>query len=103
MFQYESVKCFVYIMSNDNNTVLYTGVTSNLKDRVIKHKNKEYSRSFACRYNIRKLVYFECFDSIVEAIKREKQIKAGSRKKKLDLINNRNLEWRDLINDLEAS
>ena len=101
--KYKTVKGFVYIMTNDNNTVLYTGVTSNLKDRVIKHKNKEYSRSFACRYNIRKLVYFECFDSIVEAIKREKQIKAGSRKKKLDLINSSNPEWRDLINIPETS
>ena len=90
-------------MTNDNNSVLYTGVTSNLNERVIKHKSKEYSGSFTCRYNIRKLVYFECFDSIVEAIKREKQIKGGSRKKKLDLINSSNPEWGDLTNELEVS
>ena len=94
------MKGFVYIMTNDNNTVLYTGVTSNLKERVKEHKAKSHPGSFTARYNIRKLVYFESFDNITLAIKREKQIKAGSRKKKLDLINSSNAEWRDLINDL---
>ena len=89
-------------MTNDNNTVLYTGVTSNLKERVIKHKEKLHPGSFTARYNIRKLVYYESFDNIGRAIIREKQIKAGSRKKKLDLINSSNLEWRDLIIDLDA-
>jgi putative endonuclease len=96
------MKGFVYIMANDNNTVLYTGVTSDLKDRVTKHKEKLYRGSFSARYNIRKLVYFECFGSIGEAIKREKQIKGGSRKKKLDLIKGSNPEWKDLTNDLDA-
>jgi len=96
------MKGFVYIMTNDNNTVLYTGVTSNLKERIKKHKGKQHPGSFTARYNIRKLVYFERFDSVGAAIKREKQIKAGSRKKKIDLINSRNPEWRDLIIDLDV-
>jgi putative endonuclease len=96
------MKGFVYIMTNDNNTVLYTGVTSDIRDRVIKHIEKKYPGSFTARYNIRKLVYFERFDNVGKAIKREKQIKAGSRKKKLDLINSRNPEWRDLIIELDG-
>ena len=83
-------------MTNDNNTVLYTGVTSNLTVRIREHKKKQYPGSFTVRYNIRKLVYFQTFTSITEAIKREKQIKSGSRKKKIDLINKMNPEWRDL-------
>jgi putative endonuclease len=86
-------------MTNDNNTVLYTGVTSDLKGRVKQHKEKKHPGSFTARYSIRKLVYFECFESIGEAIIREKQIKGGSREKKLELINCHNSEWRDLIND----
>lgn len=91
---------YVYIMTNDNNTVLYTGVTSNLIGRVKEHKENLHPESFTARYNIRKLVYYESFESIVEAIKREKQIKAGSRKKKLDLINGSNPEWTDLYFNL---
>jgi putative endonuclease len=87
-------------MTNDNNTVLYTGVTSNLKGRVLEHKEKLHSGSFTARYNIRKLVYFECLESIADAIAREKQIKGGSRGKKLELINNCNPEWKDLYVDL---
>ena len=93
---------FVYILTNDNNTVLYTGVTSNLRERVKEHKEKSHPGSFTARYNIKILVYFESFNSIALAIKREKQIKAGSRKKKLDLINSINAEWRDLLNDLSG-
>ena len=95
------MKAHVYIISNQNNTVLYTGVTSALKVRINKHKSKKYPRSFAAKYNIDKLVYFEEFDSINTAIKREKQIKAGSRKKKEDLINSLNPEWKDLYETLE--
>ena len=89
-------------MTNDNDTVLYTGVTSNLRGRVKEHMGNMHPGSFTARYNIRKLVYYESFDSIVEAIKREKQIKAGSRKKKLDLINGSNPEWRDLSFNLHS-
>jgi putative endonuclease len=93
---------YVYIMTNDNNTVLYTGVTSDLIDRIKEHKEKRYPRSFSARYNTRKLVYYETFASITEAINREKQIKGGSRKKKIELINQMNPEWRDLSMNLEA-
>jgi putative endonuclease len=90
------MKGIVYLMTNKNNTVIYTGVTSDLKDRVNKHKNKKYPGSFTTRYNLCKLVYYEQLETIGEAIKREKQIKGGSRKKKTDLINSMNPEWNDL-------
>ncbi|MEK7464843.1 MAG: GIY-YIG nuclease family protein, partial [Patescibacteria group bacterium] len=76
---------YVYIMTNRRNTVLYTGVTSDLPRRVSEHKQK-LVEGFTKKYNITKLVYYEAFGSIVDAIRREKQIKAGSRKKKLALI-----------------
>jgi putative endonuclease len=94
------MKCHVYIMTNCNNSVLYTGVTSDIKDRINQHKTKRNSNSFSSRYNISKLVYYECFVSIVEAIKREKQIKGGSRKKKVDLITGLNPGWDDLSETL---
>ncbi|PTN02874.1 putative endonuclease [Mangrovibacterium marinum] len=87
---------YIYILTNKNNTVLYTGVTSALTKRLYEHKTGFYKDSFTSRYNVSKLVYYECFTSIEEAIIREKQIKAGSRKKKLDLINRFNPEWKDL-------
>jgi putative endonuclease len=90
------MKCHVYIMTNRNNSVLYTGVTSNIKDRINQHKSKKHSNSFSSRYNICKLVYYESYGSIVDAIKREKLIKGGSRKKKVDLITGMNPEWIDL-------
>jgi putative endonuclease len=90
------MKGFVYIMTNNNNSVLYTGVTSDLKGRVNQHISKKYVKSFSSRYNICKLVYYESLDTIGEAIKREKQIKAGSRNKKIELINGMNPEWKDL-------
>ncbi|MBP7796918.1 MAG: GIY-YIG nuclease family protein [Elusimicrobiales bacterium] len=92
-------KGYVYIMTNKNNNVLYTGVTSDLKRRVFQHKNKTVE-GFSKKYNITKLVYFECADNIKSAIEREKQIKAGSRRKKIQLIENINPEWRDLYEDL---
>jgi len=90
------MKGFVYIMTNKNNSVLYTRVTSDLKERVLQHKTKKYMDSFSAKYNISKLVYFESFETIREAIKREKLIKAGSRNKKIDLINEMNPEWDEL-------
>lgn len=87
---------FIYIITNKNNTVLYTGVTSNLPARIIQHKSKD-GRGFSNRYNLYKLVYFEVYSHIDEAIKREKQIKAGSRQKKIDLINSLNPSWTDLF------
>jgi putative endonuclease len=90
------MKGFVYIMTNNNNSVLYTGVTSDIKERVNQHKSKKHIHSFSSRYNICKLVYYEELGTIGEAIKREKQIKSGSRSKKIDLINRMNPEWKDL-------
>ena len=91
---------FTYITTNKNNTVLYVGVTSDLKDRIHQHKTKHFATSFTAKYNIDKLVYFEFFSSIEETIAREKQIKTGSRKKKMDLINSQNPEWKDLFDEL---
>ncbi|MFK0730848.1 MAG: GIY-YIG nuclease family protein [Gloeotrichia echinulata GP01] len=90
---------FIYIMTNKNNTVLYTGVTNNLQKRVYEHKEK-LIEGFTKKYNVVKLVYYEIFDDRENAINREKQIKAGSRQKKLDLINSMNCEWKDLYDEL---
>ena len=87
---------YVYIMANKNNNVLYTGVTRDLTDRVIQHKSGQ-GGMFTSKYKIKKLVYYEEYKYIEEAITREKQIKAGSRKKKVDLINTINPEWLDLF------
>ena len=89
----------VYILANSRHTVLYTGVTNNLLRRVSEHKNKVIS-GFTKRYNVDQLVYFECGDDINIAIAREKQIKAGSRQDKIDLINSMNPEWKDLYTDI---
>ncbi|WAC02267.1 GIY-YIG nuclease family protein [Lacinutrix neustonica] len=85
----------VYFMANKNNTTIYVGVSSYLVKRVYQHKNKIY-KGFTSRYNCDKLVYFEAYDSIVEAIAREKQIKKGNRKNKEKLIATMNPEWNDL-------
>ena len=84
------------MMTNNHNSVLYTGVTSDLKKRVLQHHSKKYPNSFSAKYNICKLVYFEIYDTIGESILREKQIKAGSRGKKMAMINMMNPEWNDL-------
>ena len=87
----------VYIMANAHHTVLYTGVTNDLQRRVLEHK--EGKRGFTKKYNVTKLVYFEYGDDVNTAILREKQIKAGSRQKKIDLIDNMNAEWKDLFDE----
>ena len=89
----------VYIMTNIHNTVLYTGVTNNLQRRVVEHKSGKGGK-FTSKYNVTKLVYYECGDDVNAAIFREKQIKAGSRKKKIDLVNSINPEWKDLSEEL---
>ncbi|MEM1170083.1 MAG: GIY-YIG nuclease family protein [Cyanobacteria bacterium P01_H01_bin.35] len=86
---------YIYIMTNKRNTVLYTGITNDLIRRVYEHKSK-LVEGFTKKYNINKLVYFEMYENPSEAIAREKQIKAGSRQKKINLINSMNLEWKDL-------
>jgi putative endonuclease len=86
----------VYTATNKNNTVLYTGVTNNLLRRMEEHKFKRNFKSFTARYNVDKLVWYENYTDIAEAIAREKQLKAGSRKRKIQLIEKMNPEWRDL-------
>jgi putative endonuclease len=90
---------YVYIMTNAHNTVLYTGVTNHLARRVYEHKNGLGS-AFTKKYNVNKLVYYEIGNSIHSAIAREKQLKGGSRKKKVDLINSLNPEWKDLYGEI---
>ena len=85
----------VYIITYKNNTVLYTGVTSDLVKRMYHHKSKVY-KGFAAKYNCEKLIYFEAYDSIERAIEREKQIKKYKRFKKINLIEKDNREWKDL-------
>ncbi|HEY9195083.1 MAG TPA: GIY-YIG nuclease family protein [Mucilaginibacter sp.] len=85
----------VYIIANQSNTVLYTGVTNDLRNRVSEHKLKIF-KGFTATYNCNKLVYFEDFQWIQDAIAREKQLKAGSRQKKIDLIIIENPLWRNL-------
>jgi putative endonuclease len=91
----------VYIMTNSNHTVLYTGVTSDLLRRVYEHKTGLNKNSFTSKYKISKLVFYESFHSIEEAINREKQIKGGNRKKKESLINTINPEWKDLWDEIK--
>ena len=89
---------YVYIATNSRNNVLYTGITNNLDRRTYEHKNK-LLKGFTSKYNINKLVYYEVYDDVMDAIGREKQIKAGSRQKKIDLIKEENFEFRDLLED----
>ena len=93
MFNYNF---YIYILTNKNKTVLYTGVTRDLEIRVWQHRTKAYKKSFTARYNVDRLVYYEHFTHIVEAIAREKQIKGGSRAKKEALINQENPNWNDI-------
>jgi putative endonuclease len=89
---------FVYILTNFHNTVLYTGVTNNLEHRVWQHRSGK-GGAFTSKYHVTKLVYFEVSNDINAAIFREKQIKGGSRRKKMDLINSMNPEWKDLFDE----
>ncbi len=89
----------VYILTNKNHTVLYTGVTGNLQRRIYEHQHK-LAKGFTQKYNVTKLVYYEVTTDVQAAILREKQIKAGSRQKKIDLINTINPEWNDLADSL---
>jgi putative endonuclease len=87
------------MMTNKRNTVLYTGVTDDLKRRVYEHKEKLVD-GFTKKYNIIKLVFYEVFEDIDNAILREKQIKSGSRQNKIELVNSMNKEWQDLYEEL---
>ncbi|UCH41080.1 MAG: GIY-YIG nuclease family protein [Gammaproteobacteria bacterium] len=89
----------IYLMTNKPHGTLYTGVTSDLPKRVWQHKNG-ISGGFCTKYKLKRLVYFELFEDMYQAISREKQIKAGSRQAKIELINRFNPAWRDLYPDL---
>jgi len=90
---------YVYIMTNATRSVLYTGVTNNLVKRAFQHKNKLVP-GFTSRYNLNKLVFYETTPDVESAITREKQIKGGSRAKKIALINTMNPDWTDLYDAL---
>ena len=89
----------IYILTNKKNGTLYTGVTSNLPRRIWEHKNK-ITQGFSAKYKLNQLVYFEVFDEMYLAISREKQIKGGSRKAKIKLIESINQDWKDLYPDI---
>jgi putative endonuclease len=91
----------VYIMTNKIHSTLYTGVTSDLKKRIYEHKNNIYPDSFTSKYKTYKLVYYEGFHRIEDAIAKEKQIKAGSRDIKIQLITFFNPEWKDLYDEVQ--
>lgn len=89
-----------YIMSSENNAVLYVGMTNDLNRRVTEHKSKSNSQCFTAKYNVCKLVYFEKFQFVSDAIKRKKQIKHWNRQWKNALICRMNPEWNDLIAEM---
>ena len=89
----------IYLLTNRPNGTLYTGVTSNLRQRIWQHKNKT-TKGFSNKYNLTILVYYELLEDMYQAISREKQIKAGSRKSKVMLIESLNKDWKDLYPDI---
>ena len=90
---------YVYIMTNKYNSILYTGVTNNLQRRIYEHKEK-FVDGFTKKYCISKLVYYETGCDVIGAIIREKQIKAGSGRRKIELIESMNKQWKDLYYEL---
>ena len=94
------MKFWAYMTANRPNGVIYTGQTHELKDRILKHKTKRYKNSFSERYNVDKLVWYQEFQTIMEARAMEKKLKAGSRAKKVALIEQMNPEWKDLYDEL---
>jgi putative endonuclease len=90
---------YVYIMTNKHHTVLYTGMTNDLQRRAYEHRTGQ-GGGFTSRYNVKELVWYEICQDVNAAIAREKQIKGGSRKDKIALVDQMNPEWRDLYDDL---
>jgi len=90
---------FVYIMSNKPKGTLYIGVTSNIIKRIYEHKNN-FFEGFTSQYQLKNLVYYEIFDSIEEAIKREKQLKNWHREWKIELVSKKNPHWEDLYESI---
>ncbi len=91
---------FVYLLTNANKNVLYTGVTSDLRKRVWEHKNHVDKDSFTARYNVELLVYYESTSDVKAAIEREKQIKGWNRRRKDKLIASKNPNWDDLYDTI---
>jgi putative endonuclease len=91
----------VYIMMNENHTTIYVGVTADLYSRIYQHKNNDDQNSFTYRYNCTKLVWYEFFSTIEEAIAKEKQLKNWHRQWKLDLVMKNNPSFQDLWKTLE--
>ena len=91
---------YVYILANENNTVLYTGITNDLIRRIYEHKHHLDKGSFTARYNVEKLVYFEVTSNVEAAIEREKQIKGWNRKRKNKLVESKNPNWNELYDSL---
>lgn len=89
----------MYLSTNKRHNVLYTGVTNNLLNKDNQYKEKINKNSFTSKYNINKVVYCETYNNINDAIAREKQIKAGSRKKKIEIIDGINPKWKDLVEE----
>ena len=94
-----SKEYYIYLITNKGLNVLYAGVTNNLIRRIYEHKNK-LVEGFTKKYNVDRLIYYEVYSEISDAIAREKQIKGWARKKKNDLINQTNPEWKDLSADI---
>lgn len=90
---------FVYIATNKLHKVLYTGVTNNLLTRENQHKEKINKNSFTAKYNVNKVIYYETYNNIHDAISREKEIKGWKREKKLNLIRSQNLGWKDMVKE----
>ena len=90
----------VYAMTNRTRTTIYIGVTNNLTNRFLQHKEKINPNSFTSRYNLDRLVWYELFDNISQAIEREKEIKGWTREKKVILIRAMNPSFKDLSGDL---
>lgn len=95
----QSRQYYVYFITNKTDSTIYVGVTNDIVRRVYEHKKKLFE-GFSQKYNLNKLVYYEIYDDIEEAIRREKQIKAGSRQYKINLVNISNVEWKDLYGEI---
>lgn len=98
----ENKTYFVYILASKKNGTLYIGVTNNLLRRIIEHKEK-IIKGFTGKYNVERLVYYETFNYVNDAIKREKVLKEWNRKWKIMLIEKNNREWKDLIYDIASA
>src|SRR6266496_5552786 len=94
---------YFHIMTNTHNTTLYCRATTDLYKRMLEHRNKLFAKSFTSRYSIEKLVFFETFTLAADAFEREKKMKGSSRKRKIDLVNKMNPEWKDLFENLKAN